>query len=189
MNIINIIKNIMLNIKNILSNSNLILMFVNILFFIVVQILFFKYIASLQFNKIISDKVNIINETIKWNWIIKTFFSNLLKSDYYSNIKQKWDEMEKTREQKNNDLILSKMAIIIIPIILIIIFFIYRLNRTELSKSKWNSVEWVMLLLILFAYSTELLFFFFIVKQYEFVGDHSLFYMIYKNIRKIKNID
>ena len=42
------------------------------------------------------------------------------------------------------------------------------------SKRKWNDVDSLSLLFVILAYCTELFFFFFIVRKYEFVGDHQI---------------
>jgi hypothetical protein len=42
------------------------------------------------------------------------------------------------------------------------------------SKRKWNNVDNLSLLFVTLAYCTELFFFFFIVRKYEFVGDHQI---------------
>ena len=53
------------NPDKLMNGKNLIVVFCNVIFFIVVQTLFFKFIASKQFNVVLADKVGIINELAK----------------------------------------------------------------------------------------------------------------------------
>ena len=70
----------------------------------------------------------------------------------------------------------SGIPFVIFSLMLLHIIFIMKSTR------KWNDVDTLSLLFVTLAYCTELFFFFFIVRKYEFVGDH---YIISETIDNI----
>ena len=52
----------------------------------------------------------------------------------------------------------------------------------NINKTNWNDVYTLCLIFVLLAYGTELLFFLFIVKKYEFVGDFYILNNLFKQI-------
>ena len=54
--------------------------------------------------------------------------------------------------------------------------------------SSWTSSDTFLLIMIVSAYATELVIYFGIMKQYEFIGDNQLYYLIYKKVKnKLEN--
>jgi hypothetical protein len=141
----------------------------NVLFFMVVQTLFFILVASNQYEEVLMGKLDMVKNFVKRNPEIeknlkKMKEKNLIELEEIAN-KQKTE-----RKKINDELIWSKCGIPIligIAVLFLIIFFMK-------PDRDWNSVDNLGLIFVTLAYSTELLFFFFIVRKYEFVGDQHI---------------
>ena len=161
----------MFSIKECIDRNDLIPVLSNVIFFVIVQTLFFKYVASKQYEVVLESKLD----------FIKTICDNdpYLKSKIYD-FRDKYlqENKEKVRNEKNIKLyyMYSGIPFVIFSLMLLHIIFIMKSTR------KWNDVDTLSLLFVTLAYCTELFFFFFIVRKYEFVGDH---YIISETIDNI----
>jgi hypothetical protein len=170
MSIINTIKN--------LNNFTWINIFTTVLFFIVVQTLFFKYIASKQYDNILLSKSNFISQLGNYNTSVKELI-NILKLKADTELKEKAIKSKQNREIINYNLMFKYC---IIPIIITTSILLILLLYSFTEKTKWTYIENISLLLILGSYLTELYFFFFIIKKYEIIGDHEIFYKSLKSL-------
>ena len=161
--------------------NHIILIFVNILAFIVIQTSFFYFVGSKKLNEIIANKMGIVKSFIKYDDSYKNEVKNYVKSKPIQDILKKADEEEKTRALQNIEIIkqwigppfIAALSIIIIAIIILVA-----------TKSKWTGVDNVGLTLVFTAYLTEIFIFFGIVKQYEFLGDNTIYKFIYNLIKE-----
>jgi hypothetical protein len=165
MNIINTIKK--------LNNYTWLNIFTTVLFFIVVQTLFFQYIASKQYDNILLYKSSFISQLGNYNSSIKELI-NVLKTNAKENLKENAEKSKNKRDILNYKLLVKYclFPIIIVSFILLIILIYTFTQKTK----KWSYIESISLLLILGSYLTELYFFFFIIRNYEIIGDHEIFY-------------
>ena len=166
------------------DSNNMILTFSNIIFFIVVQTLFFYFIASTQFNTVLGDKVGIFNEYMSRNKPLKEQLRQFFASKEYQNIKNGAEQEKEQREEYNINLmktwILPPLGISTTILLLFILkLFIY--------GEPWSDVDTVGLFLVVTAYSTEIMFFLGIVQQYKFYGDIQIFDKLYSSM--YENID
>ena len=172
--------------NSVFNYSNIIITLCNIIFFIVVQTLFFKLIASKQFNIVLQSKMGILNEFANNNDYIKNNLKEFLQSEQAKMITKGAKADNKVRENKNFKLIKDKIGVIVIILLIILIIFIYLAITT---KDSWKSVDTSILSLVVFAYTTELMFYFGIVRNYIFVGDQKLYDNIYKKTKDKVNFD
>ena len=93
------------NPDKLMNGKNLIVVFCNVIFFIVVQTLFFKFIASKQFNVVLADKVGIINELAKHDPFTSKQINKYLKSKAAKELEKKAKVQSEMREIKNRELI------------------------------------------------------------------------------------
>jgi Na+/glutamate symporter len=141
----------------------------------VVQTFFFIFIASKQYENVLADKMNIVSRYVNKNETVKQNFREL-KSEYLkksgSAAKKQYDE----RQVQNKSLI-NKFCVLPIAVALAVLMYVIFVMG---SKNPWNNIDSLNLVLVLLAYATELYFFFFVVRKYEFVGDHYIFSNIFK---------
>lgn len=148
----------------------------NVLFFMIVQTLFFIYIASKQFDTVLVEKAAILTELAKHNKSIAELI-NIAKTE---NSKRDAEiALITANRNKANMKLTIKFCLIPIGIISTILLLLIIFGR---SNKKWDSDDTFNILLISFAYITEIYFYLFIVRKYEIVGDHYLIHNIFKKI-------
>jgi len=164
------------------ESSNMIIMLFNILFFIVVQTLFFKKVASQQFSNVLKDKVDILNTYLNQDAETTLEMKTYLESDKVKQIYEKANIQEKERIDINNTLTNNKIWYPFIPLIFLLIGgFIFGLRFSNIF-GKWSNTDSWILSLVVLAYTTELMFFFQIVRKYEFYGDQRIYSSLYSTI-------
>lgn len=180
--------------KNNLTPPVIFLTFLNIGFFMVVQIAFFYIIASKQIDVIIKSKAEILNIYSKFSKKTRNNLKNYLKSPEFKEKKRQAELTEKERLRLNKLIIWKKLKYLLIVVLIIILVSIMLIiyfsmksvqNKYNLSQERIKSLtlkpsDKILILFVLFAFSTELLFFFGLVQQHEFVGDMEILNIIYK---------
>lgn len=168
----------MLKIIKSFSKYTWINIFTTVLFFLIVQTLFFVMIASKQYNKLLLSKTNLISQLAEYNFSVKQSI-DLVKNNMDEELITKANQSYNKRKNINNKLLIKYCVIPILITTLILIFIIiYKFT----DNKKWSNVETIGLILILGSYLTELYFFFFIVRKYEIIGDHELLYKLFKSL-------
>lgn len=158
--------------------NNMLVVVANVIFFIVVQTLFFRFVATRQFLNVISNKVGIFNEYLKYDPETSEKVKEYVNTDDTKNAHVAGKEEKKKRNKKNTVLILKWIG----PVLMIALgFLIYYIVQVA-KQSTWSMVDGSMLSLVVLAYSTELLFYFLIVRQYEFYGDQELYSAYYNGM-------
>jgi hypothetical protein len=172
--------------KNLNVNENdWVIILTNVLFFTIVQILFFKFVASKQYENVLVSKLDIIKRYSQKNPDFKELIDKN-KQKFLETNNIDIQKQRKERENKNYKLIIDycskPIAISIFALILILV-----ISKTDMfssilniKKTNWNDVYTLGLIFVLLAYGTELLFFLFIVKKYEFVGDFYILNNLFK---------
>ena len=167
-----------------LSDKNeVFLIFINIIVFMIIQTLFFKFIISTEYEHLIKEKLNTINYYISQDEEVKNIIINY-KNNKIETIEKKALEQEKIRDEKN---LVLYTHYCIIPILLIVFLFIVIiiLNYKSLifKKSKnFENIDYFNFGLILLVYIPNMIIFFFVVKKYYFIGNIEILSTIYNNI-------
>lgn len=157
----------MINIENCIDRNDLIPVICNVIFFVIVQTLFFKYVASKQYEVVLESKLDFVRTLCDNDPYIKqqiyTYRDQYLKDNA---------DIVKIQEEKRNEknmklyYLYSGIPLAVFSLMLFHVLFLMK------SRRKWNDVDTLSLIFVTLAYCTELFFFFFIVRKYEFVGDH-----------------
>ena len=170
------------------TGANTLTVLANIFLFIFVQTGFFYFIASKQFNNVLESKIDILNLYIKSSPTTREQIKNFLNSDEVKEIQKLAKEQEIKRTQMNKDLIKQKMLPLLLFVTALIVVIVYMMmaNKNN-SWSTFGLTEQVLLGLVLTAYVTEIMFFFGIVKKYEFYGDYRIMNTFYKSIKEYLN--
>lgn len=144
-----------------------IIILANVLFFMVVQTYFFKYIASQQYEYVLETKLQFLRTLAKHN----PEFAYLIQHsnrDAQEKYKKTAESQHEQRKKANDSLEFMYCWIPIIctsALIVAIIFF---------KHQKWTRIDTYNLLFVMLAYSTELFIFFFVIRKYLFIGDNNL---------------
>ena len=169
-----------------LGLSNIILILLNVLIFIIFQTIFFYFVGSKQLDIIISDKVDIINSYISKNSAAKEELKAFISTDEISKTLESAEIDENNRISENFKLIGMWIGI---PCGIILLLLAICVSLMFAFRIQWTGIDNVGLLLIVTAYLTEIILYFGVIKKYNFIGDQKLYYFIYKLFSKeIKNI-
>lgn len=162
---------------NCFDRNDWLVILANVLFFMVVQTLFFKYVASQQYEDVLVSKLEMIKLAMQKNPAFKRQILEL-KKDYQQKYQKLAKEQEAKREIINRDLTwkyCTQLIVFTVAVFVGIAVFVK-------SKRGWEDIDSLNMLFVTLAYSTELFFFFFIVRKYEFVGDN---YILTNVLQKI----
>lgn len=166
---------------NCFDRNDWLVIIANVLFFMVVQTLFFKYIASQQYEEVLISKLDMIKLAMQKNPAFKRQILEL-KKDYQEKYKNIAKEQEARREIINRDLTWKYCTLLIVITVAIFVGIAVFVK----SKRGWEDIDTLNMLFVTLAYSTELFFFFFIVRKYEFVGDN---YILTNVLQKLTVMD
>lgn len=132
----------------------------------VVQTLFFKLVASKQYVNVLNSKMDLIDTFLEKDSEAQEEV-NRFKREYLETNRGKAAEQEALREKINTELTQIYSYKIIAAAVVVLLGILIFMK----SKTPWSRLYTLSLLLVLLGYTTELLFFFFIVQKYEIVGD------------------
>jgi hypothetical protein len=143
-----------------------IIILTNVIFFMVVQTLFFKFIASKQYENVLENKLDMVKDFVKRNPKMRDNLK-ISKSENKKKLDPIAKKQLKEREKLNRELtwLYCGIPIVITAVCMAYVLFVMKKTR------EWSTVDSLGVFYVIFAYSTEILFFFFMVKKYEFVGD------------------
>jgi hypothetical protein len=173
-----------MNFKNTLKEmfqpSNMIIILANVFVYMLIQTLFFYFIASKQFNNLLINKVDIVNDYISVDKNANNNMRQFLQTPNVTVIQEKAKSQNNECKTINIKNIIKYIGLPFIITIICLCYFIYALIK---YKKEFTSADKFALFLILAVYAIDLLFFFLVIKKYEFVGDEYLYYNLYKNIK------
>lgn len=161
--------------------TSIILILANVLVFIIFQVIFFYFIGSEQLNTLIGEKVDIVNEYLKYNSDYKSTLKDYIESNEVQSIVSKAQEEKEERNRKNLNHILLWFGI---PVGVLLILLFLCIILLKIFKVEWTAIDNVGLTLIVTAYATELAIYFGVIKKYDFLGDQALYYYIYDLFKK-----
>ena len=173
--------------KNIIETLNdkneVFLIFINIIIFMIIQTLFFKFVISTEYETLIKEKLNTVNYYIDHDQEVKDMIIDY-KQNHIEKIRDTALEQEKIR---NNQNIYLYLYYCIIPILIVIFLFIVIiiLNYKSLifkNSKNFESIDYFNFALILLVYIPNMIIFFFVVKKYYFIGNIEILSTIYNNI-------
>jgi hypothetical protein len=171
-------------IQEILNDKNeVFLIFINIIIFMIIQTIFFKFVISTEYESLIKEKLNTVNYYISHDQEVKNIIINYKKNNI-EKIKKKALEKEKIRDKINSKLYLEYcfMPILFFILIFIIIIILNYYSLIFKKSEKFEGVHYFNFVLILLIYIPNMIIFFFVVKKYQFIGNVEILSTIYNNI-------
>ena len=176
--------NIFKNITDTLSDKNeVFLIFINIIIFMIVQTLFFKFIITKEYETLVKEKLNTVNYYLDRDQEAKDIMIDY-KNNNIESIKKQASNQQKFRDDKNIFLYIYYCIIpILIVAILFIVIIILNYKSVIFKKSeKFGGINYFNFALILLVYIPNIIIFFFVIKKYQFIGNIEIFSTIYNNI-------
>jgi hypothetical protein len=164
---------------NVFAPNNMVVSTSNIAFYIAVQCLFFWFIASKQFNNVLRDKANIVAEYIKNDPLARDQYDRFRQSGKPSSVRELARAQAKQRSRDNMNLMGKWVGI---PMILTLVFLVY-----FAYKSSMGPIDKALLGCVVGAYGTEILFYFGVIRMYQFYGDQQIYSNLYQGL--VGNID
>ena len=143
------------------------LLLLNLLFFMVVQMYFFRYVASKQYETVLLSKTKIVDLYISK---VPSYRDTFIKQGekYKIENNEKIENQKREREIENNSLEFKYCWLpIIITSVVSVLILLY-------NTTKWIKYHTIGMVFIILGYVGELLFFFTMVKPYEFIGDYTV---------------
>lgn len=150
-----------------LHRNDLIPIFVNVMFFMIIQTIFFLYVASKQLENVLIDKINFVKILSDNNPLVKSYITEI-KKQY---LQKDFTDIILKRNTYNNEILIIYCGI---PIIVVSILFLIAVFMK--SNQQWSKVDTLSLFFVTLAYITELFLFFCVITQYVFIGDMNLIY-------------
>ena len=161
----------------VLDPRNLIVMLANVMVFMAVQTLFFDKVASRQFDEVLKDKTGIYTTWVSLDdFRTASLRAKLARDD--STIRNKRAEAMDQAQRRDRDnwaLFARKVGVPLAVVAIVVVGLVVVMFR---RKTPWTTLDTTMLSLVLAAYVTELLFFFGIVRRYEFYSDQEIYFNI-----------
>ena len=167
---------------NMTEPSNMVIILINIIFFMIIQTIFFKYILSEKINSVIADKTNILNMYIQHNKTLGAKIEQYINSEHRHRLKEVAQKQKTDRHDHNN---ISANIWIFIPIIInivVLIYFLHKLYSVPNRESIWKNDGYILLAAPVILYTLCMLIFYYIVDRHEYYGDHELFNRIYTTV-------
>ena len=164
----------------IFSSNNMVINISNVICFITIQTLFFYFVASKQFNKLLIDKTEVVSSYIAHNPDLQNAAKQYFGGPEWKDIVDQGRKQSKARTTANLSLIQQKIVPLVLVAMGVLGCFGYKLFH---NNEPWSRIDTILLTLVLGAFTTEFLFFIGIVSQYQHYGDHAIYYKLLKSIR------
>jgi hypothetical protein len=177
---INIYKNI---IETLNDKNEVFLILINIIIFMIVQTLFFKFIISTEYENFVKEKLNTVNYYLDRDQDAKDVLIDY-KNNNIEIIKKVAIDQLQLRNDKNKFLYIYYCIIPILFVVILFIVIIILNYRSKIFKKseKFEGVHYFNFALVLLVYVPNIIIFFFVVKKYQFIGNIEIFSTIYNNI-------
>jgi C4-dicarboxylate transporter len=143
----------------------------------VIQIIFFNFVISKEYDEIIKEKLVTVQYYIsKDENLLKEF--KRLKKENLKKFEEKAKLQEQAREKINKNLYLYYC---IIPILCLLFVFIV-FNLVFKFSNSLTEIQWINFLLVIFVYTPEVIIFLYVVKKYQYIGNVEILSKIYNNL-------
>ena len=158
--------------KAFVKPSNLILMIVNISAFVIVSVLWFWYIGSQQLFVFLDQKAHVFNNIARNDENFNKLVEDMIQSakNDTANIEKVKQDI-KNRNNRNVDLFRELIAP---PLTILGCLFILSIGYFFFRCDTWGWSETILVFLLLFAFLTEIIFFFVIIQDFQFMSNTTI---------------
>lgn len=159
----------------VIKPSTILVIFCNVLIFMLMQILLFWYVISKAVENIIVDKSAILRDIIKNSTAVRTRLHEYINSIEYQTIYNQSLIDKQTRTEFNMDLTWKWMMtpfLIVITILCIgSLYSIYIHRYTQYNTLKLDKTDLIVLATVFLSFLTEIIFIFVLVMRYIYVSN------------------
>lgn len=168
-------------IKNVFDPSNLLILFANLLAFVLLQTTFFWFVASRNVEQVLEDKSVYVSDLLSKRGVSLEMLRTYLDSDEMRALPKKAEEQREMREQINWELLKTYIMPVVIALVcvLVLIFFSLAIRRQPLT-----SIDLFLLFLVLGAFSTELYFYLTVTSQLIHLGDSRVAFAVFSGAKE-----
>ena len=161
------------------------LIFINIILFMIIQTIFFKFAIANEYEHLIEEKIGTLNYYITQDPEIKNAIKQM-KDEQTKQYKEKAEEDKKIREKENDTLylyycIIPILCVVFLFIVIIILDYFSLIFKNEKKIGKIHIFNFALILLV---YVPNIIVFYFVVKKYQFLGNIEILSSVYNNIIK-----
>jgi len=167
---------------DIIKNYEFIMILSSVMIFMILQTFYFYNTISTEYDRILDEKMNSIKYFISKDENEINNFKNF-KQNYFNNknIEKIAEKQKQERQDINRNLYYKYSMIPILVIFIIIIIILFVLGR---ENQPFN--YFINFLLILLIFIPQIAFHYFVIKNYQYIGNTNIIYTIYNknNINK-----
>lgn len=168
--------------KDVVDPANLLILVANILAFVVLETLFFWFIASHSVERVLEEKAEFIADFMDKKGFTKQMMTEYLNSEYaIKTLPAIAREQQKERQEQNWELVLKYIQPVVIGlgVALALIFAYMRFRRQPLTR-----IDLFLLFLVLGAFSTELYFYMTVTSQVIYIGDTEITWRLWSALSR-----
>ncbi len=167
-------------IGDVFSPPNLIVVFANVLSFVLLETLFFWFVASNAIGAVVQDKATVVAYFAGQKRSTREALISELENEYNTQtIPSVAAKQLRQREEQNFHLVLTHIA----PVAVTMVIMIIVLYMAMKWKGKpFTRIDTFLLGMVLFAFSTEIYFYITVTSQIVYVGDNELMAEVYKSL-------
>lgn len=172
----------MQTLRDVINPANLLILFANLLAFVLLQTTFFWFVASRNVEAVLEDKSEYITELMSKRGITLEMLRDYLNSD---DATQKMPEVAKSmraeREAENFELLKTYILPVVIALgsALLLVFLALIVRGQPLT-----SIDLFLLFLVLGAFSTELYFYLTVTSQLIHLSDTRIVYELFNGVKR-----
>lgn len=158
--------------KGIMDPVTLMIVFVNLLAYVVIQTVFFFFVGSQNFVTAISQKADFVYEFAIQDPQTEASLREELESQYNT-----VDVPETARRERDRRAVVNKDIMIkylLPPVAVIAVLLASQLVRLVIWGNGMNSIDLFLIFMVLFAFTTEFIFFGLVILQTVALGDQEL---------------
>lgn len=155
--------------------STILLIFSNVLIFMMMQILLFWYVISKEIEKIITDKSSILKYIIQNSTVLLYKLNEYISSDEYLKVYNQSLSDAEERNKFNISLtwlwMFFPFTSVTIIIFIGIIYAIYIHRCTSKNTMKLDKTDMILLITVFLSFLTEILVIFILIIEYVYISD------------------
>jgi hypothetical protein len=159
----------------IIKPSTILVVFCNVLIFMLMEILLFWYVISKAIEDIIVDKTSIVYGIINNSTRLRTQFNKYVQSEEYAVIYNQSlvDGTERTNFNVNLtwEWMLSPFLIVIIMLFLGLFYTIYVHRCSTDNTLKLDKTDFIILAMVFLSFLTEIIVIFVLIMRYVYISD------------------
>lgn len=160
-----------------INPANLLLVVANVLAFVILQTLFFWFIASRSVERVLEDKAGFIATFFSQKGVTKEMMTDYLNSpSNKEELAKVAAQQRKGREQQNWELVQQYIQPIVIGLLSAFLFLSLVMFRRGQPLTR---IDMFLLFLVLGAFSTELYFYLTVTSQVIYIGDGEITWRLY----------